>query len=94
MVGITVGTTHTTIGIGRIVGIGIIVGTTLIIGVGAATRLIRTTITTITTTIRTIRTTTIVHRTTVLLSTEEDRHSMVRVAQVAPDTTRSIVLVR
>jgi hypothetical protein len=107
MAGITVGTTLTTIGIVRIVGIGIIAGITLTIGVGAATRLIRTTITTITTittttiTTRTIHTTAIVRRmedlhttTTDLHTTTTDLHTQVLAVLVVPDITKLTVLVR
>jgi hypothetical protein len=94
MVGITVGTTHTTIGIVRIVGIGIIVGTTLTIGVGVATRHTpTTTITTITTiTTRTTITAHIVRRMEGLHTTTIDLHTRVRVAQVAQDITKSTAL--
>jgi hypothetical protein len=100
MAGITVGTTLTTIGIVRIVGIGIIAGTTLTIGVGAATRLIRTTIiittTTTTTTIitRTIRTTAIARRTIGRRITTIGLRTQVRAVLVAPDIIKSTVLVR
>jgi hypothetical protein len=80
MAGIIAGTIHTTIGVVRIVGIGITGGTTLIIGVGAATRLILTTITITTTTIITTRTirTTIVRRTEGRHITTTDLHTQVR----------------